>query len=156
MSQRIKYSLCFLIVAAWLNGCSEYCTSRIISMINVTGGASPSDTAVVITKYAAGSNFSSPLDSVSMPFDLTYYAMQYHGTIYYDFSDAEKDYTIKFLPSGTTHTVTNIGYGHKKNRSGCGGGSRTDCSYSYVLDGQKGGRGAEESDSNSDPGFIAL
>ena len=88
MSPRIKYSLCFLLVGVWLNGCSGYCSSRLISMVNVTGGASPSDTAVVITKYATGSNFTSVVDSVSMPFGLTYYAMQYHGTIYYEFSDA--------------------------------------------------------------------
>ena len=53
----------------------------------------------------------------------------------YDFSDAGKDYLVIIHPSGRVHQITNINYGHEKDKSGCSGSDATMCSFGYTIDG---------------------
>lgn len=123
-------------IVSWLSSCHGKCASQFFSNVVFANPIASTDSAIVIVKFAKGNNFTAPIDS-------TIIAKSPGSTIFpYDFSNPDMEYSLRLLPSGETHKITNIRYGDEKNTSH--GGHTTQCSRGYAVDGKDNFQSAQD------------
>lgn len=138
---------------AWLNSCHRQCAPTYFK--SVAAYIDSADTAAEVVRYDQGNNFLKAIDSASVK--VTHCAESAKGIagcFEYDFSDAAREYLIRYLPSGRTHMITHITYGNESDHSGCGGGHRTVCSCGYAVDGIFFSQPTTDEDGNKAPDAV--